>query len=1305
MPSLNVRVHILEARELKGVDSGGTCDPIVVVSCMGKKDQTDVYPKVSSPIFDKLMFFEYDNCTPEEIQRGNITIEVFDYNMLLNNILIGRYEFGVGRTNVKPGHEEYKKWVALFDPTKGMDPQGYLKVSCSVVKSGQSHSDHVDDDDDDDDEMVLMPPDLDFKIFSLSSAIFKAKDLPKVDTWGTCDGYINVNFNAITQRTPTVEDTLNPEWKIELRMPVPVPTMSDMIEIALYDEDMGAADDFIGSAFYSFKEIQMNEIVGAHWANLYGWPDHATAEDKKEVKARGEQPTDYKGSVLLSFETVLDEGCRIGHKSAFSPMDPEECTYLLRLDVFQVTDVPAVLANAKVHVTVGCGLPTSNNYRKCGSAVKLKGTFSDEWLDNRSGQVKYQMSWPKIKKSNVYMESQVPDIFVNLMCGTKRIGYNRYKFNMKTYKQLGQGQIKWWTLKPDKFDDLVADGVIPGFLQYRLQFGEKEKLPKQLMFPATSYQDYMLRAHIYQGKELPSADDNGMSDPFLEIRMGSAKKNTSMVPETLYPRWYETQEITVRLPTNHEMRPDIGVMVYDQDPWGVDFLGRFSVASKKIQPKFNPDPSWMDVMVGDEEDNCKEGMILCSFQLMKLSDVPRIKDKGDFGPDAPSGIAPEMFDAKFECLVIGVRNMEAFNLLDIGNPIVEMDSGERPQAGYARTESGSGPDASFLDMLVMDIKLPMKTIFAPNINVRIFDDRLLGEVNVGLTTIPVAPYMTWGDSGKTVPTKGVGAGNQKIAPKFEGQDSTDDEEEETQTQDYLPFTMELANEMEDEEFREFTFEKKVKNKSGGGNRTMKSVESQEPQMGDDGEQQAVAGDKKKPRQMIMSQWEDADDADGGWDFENPIPFDIFQIKRGQKKGGGFFGALLGVTPMEKIVGTLKVLARCYLESDKKGSSVEDAHKKEQRDMRMSVRLYVIQGINLMSQDDDGFSDPFLNVQLTNHSMIMDKSRTLRKHTLQPMFYVMYEFRDCTMPGDHTLTIEVWDEDLIGDDLIGKAHIDLENRWYCRKWWDKELDDLKKRPKELVPLWSNTSGVPQGRLEIWIDTLSEQDYFPAEKLQPPEGEPWELRVVCWDVDEVMFRDKWKIDMFASAFVEFKDVSNNEQVKVPREDTDTHWNIDAGDKGIFHWRWKMPVQVPAKDPRMLIQTWDVELLTPNDALAEANLSLAGLFKKAATGKMAQKLKKFNVNMTHPNYNGIQSVVSIEMEVLPIEEAQQMPATHGREGDAYLTDPPNKFLRPPGAFSNMLGKMNPFGNMKKYLIIACILLSIVGVLGIVMVVATGA
>ena len=123
--------------------------------------------------------------------------------------------------------------------------------------------------------------------------------------------------------------------------------------------------------------------------------------------------------------------------------------------------------------------------------------------------------------------------------------------------------------------------------------------------------------------------------------------------------------------------------------------------------------------------------------------------------------------------------------------------------------------------------------------------------------------------------------------------------------------------------------------------------------------------------------------------------------------------------------------------------------------------------------------------------------------------------------------------------------------------------------------------------------------------------------------VWCRDKFKVDLFASGLMEYKDIATNMQVKVPREDTDTHWNIDAGDPGIFHWRWIMDVQIPSKDPRLLVQTWDVELLTPNDALAEANLSLKGLFGKAAQNKLRQTLKGLSVNMTHPNYGGVQSV----------------------------------------------------------------------------------
>eukprot|EP00656_Telonema_subtile_P051134 TRINITY_DN6814_c0_g1_i3.p1 TRINITY_DN6814_c0_g1~~TRINITY_DN6814_c0_g1_i3.p1 ORF type:complete len:910 (-),score=293.62 TRINITY_DN6814_c0_g1_i3:1309-4038(-) len=886
MPGVNVRVHVIEARELKGVDTGGTSDPIGVVTVMGKKQETEQYNKCTSVVFDKLMFFEFDNLSMEEIQRGTILLEMFDYNLIARNELIGKYEFGVGKTNTKPGHEEYKKWVALFSPERGLEPQGFLKVSISVVKSGQAHSDHMDDDDDDDDEMVLMPPDLDMKTYTLNTTVFRAKDLPKVDTWGTCDGYIKVLFGGIVQRTETVENSLNPEWRVELRMPVAVPTMSDSIEISLYDQDFGAADDFIGSSFYSYREINSSGLIGPHWSHLFGWPDTASAEEIAKVKARGEQPTEYKGSVLLSMMTEPDENARVGQKSAFNCAMPEECKYTLRLDVFQVSEVPEALTNARVYVTVGQGLSTSTNYRST-RPIKLDGVSSMEWLDNRSAQIKFQTTWPKLKKSNPYCEAQVPDIFVNLMCGGKRIGYTRFKYNLSTTKQLGQGQIKWYTLKPDKFDNLVPDGTIPGFLQYRLQFGEKDKLPRAPNFPATSSQEYLLRAHIFQGKELPSADDNGMSDPFLEIRMGSQKKNTSVILETLYPRWYETTEFQVRLPTNHEMRPDISVLVWDQDMFSADYLGRFIVPSKTIQPKYKDEPQWREVMVGDEEDNNKEGFILCSFQLMKQSEVARVRDKGDYGPEAPNGIEPERFPCKFEVLVVGVRNLEPYNLLDCNNPCVELDAGDK--ASIVRTETGSGPNASFMQMKTLQLLLPHKALFAPNINVRVFDDRLLGEVVVGTSSIPVAPYMNWSDSALEIEAPEI-----KDAGVFEGQDEEggEHEEDEEQTQDYLPFTMEEANEMEDQEFREFVFEKKVKAKKGAGQRTMKAVESQELAMNQCEEEEMDRGKKKeKPRELIMTQWEVSP---AGFDNDNPAPFDEYKIKRGQKKGGGLLSGMLGV---------------------------------------------------------------------------------------------------------------------------------------------------------------------------------------------------------------------------------------------------------------------------------------------------------------------------------------------------------------------------------------------------------------------------
>lgn len=66
-----------------------------------------------------------------------------------------------------------------------------------------------------------------------------------------------------------------------------------------------------------------------------------------------------------------------------------------------------------------------------------------------------------------------------------------------------------------------------------------------------------------------------------------------------------------------------------------------------------------------------------------------------------------------------------------------------------------------------------------------------------------------------------------------------------------------------------------------------------------------------------------------------------------------------------------------------------------------------------------------------------------------------------LPGPSTLTIEVWDYDSFGfDDLIGITKIDLEDRFFNKKWLNLYPD---KKPIEERTLEIKSSAAPQGVL--------------------------------------------------------------------------------------------------------------------------------------------------------------------------------------------------------------------------------------------------
>lgn len=59
-------------------------------------------------------------------------------------------------------------------------------------------------------------------------------------------------------------------------------------------------------------------------------------------------------------------------------------------------------------------------------------------------------------------------------------------------------------------------------------------------------------------------------------------------------------------------------------------------------------------------------------------------------------------------------------------------------------------------------------------------------------------------------------------------------------------------------------------------------------------------------------------------------------------------------------------------------------------------------------------------------------KTTKKATSNPEFY-FFEEMACEIPGSAFLNIEIWNDVFSGDELIGKTEIDLEDRFFCKKW--------------------------------------------------------------------------------------------------------------------------------------------------------------------------------------------------------------------------------------------------------------------------------
>jgi len=143
----SLKVNLYELRSLAAADDSGSSDPFVVVRAFGAEKRSQTFKATLSCVVDEMLFFN-QAMTGQEVEDAKVSIIVYDWNLFGAPVMLGQVEFDVSNIFRLPNHEFYRRWVALTKSTKGNKPQGFMKLSVSVLAPGSSlpvlHSEHED---------------------------------------------------------------------------------------------------------------------------------------------------------------------------------------------------------------------------------------------------------------------------------------------------------------------------------------------------------------------------------------------------------------------------------------------------------------------------------------------------------------------------------------------------------------------------------------------------------------------------------------------------------------------------------------------------------------------------------------------------------------------------------------------------------------------------------------------------------------------------------------------------------------------------------------------------------------------------------------------------------------------------------------------------------------------------------------------------------------------------------------------------------------------------------------------------------
>ncbi|EQC29478.1 hypothetical protein SDRG_12726 [Saprolegnia diclina VS20] len=1354
----SIQVHVIEARDLVGKDATGTSDPVVFVDVLDQTQHTATKKQTLSAVWDDILIFNFRELDKEIVEMGAIKLRVMDANTLTRAELIGETQFDTSFVYSHINHQICNQWLGLIAP--GHDSvQGYLRVSITILGPGDKFSpppplgpadSGVDG--------VMMPPSIKQEVNFLVATVHVGEHLVPMDSLlgglkQGLDAYVEVSLGSndgVRTRVKTKSGErhlLNPAFNDELWMVLREPGLANNITLCVKDWDKIGKDEVVAHAYQSLRLIKKllakTGSASPMWLNLYGAPLegakgnilNASETVEAQMNTFPDTASFYRGRILVTFEIRSNEAKleEVNRRVKATPLPkslyPPTSVYRIRAFVGSGTDIPQLTSmniakKSRMQIVITCGL--------------------QELAFERQRNEKGLVVWNQLSETdNLVFPSdpdQIPDVFVYLCKGAvgdkmnprKQIAYKRYKAKHLLDERMEKPPA-WVTLKEDACVDALGDEVFPGNVLLALAMGTEATAKATRQAWDTTFDQgllekrhaYQVHVNLYQGRQLPALDDNGLSDPYAKVRFGADEQRSEVRKKTRDPMWYQTFVYDVMLPPLDMLHfsPQVIVRLMDHDNGisesGHDYMGSafISFNASNVRPIGDaeenlPEPKWFNLMQQEEGDT--EGAIFASVVVYCL-DMP-----GAVVP-VPRPIVPKMRRAYIEIIVLGLRDMKPFQFLPIQLPFIEFTLGGKTHANQEmKTEKSkrpSGANPNFLQRIVREVELPEDSQFAPMLNIMVRDTRLGGwsTPTIGNASIDMTTKLPWGDSYVAPQRMSF---NHVEDEELEGNDDDDAEEDDAMLSGRRTApgdigagvfgalqSMNVAIDLDDPALL-------------SGQRT---AEGEELDIGE----AEIADEFEVKRAKFMKNREDLTDG-----LESKLvtkPFETYALTIGQKKKKSSFlsslnplkfgtkkaAAAAAPTSTFHIAGIFKGLVRVILDENEPPLINME---KLLNPLPYQVRVYVLNGSNFAPMDPSldgtpGKSDPYLILRLGKET-INDRKNYI-DDVVDPDFYKVFEF-NVHFPGASTLTIDAFDHDFIGgDDLIGSTTLDLEDRFFDKNWQalGKEFQTTERwgpKPLEQRALTIPTSRAQMGQLKLWVDILTPKEaanYPPVDIAMPP-AQHYELRVVIWKTKEVPSFDEITDmnDLFVRASLEGCDY----------QDTDIHWRAKKG-KASFNWRMKFPValghkQHNSKFPYFKMQMWDKDIFSSNDCIAEGILDLSPHFKKVCQLKaplqvFQDKTPKKKVKESPKeaqNNDAIRSIkeatglwdtdptdstwikmerlnretgqkeamgaVCISMELMPVDKAKVQTVGFGR------SDPNNSPFLPPPA-GRLKFSMNPF------------------------------